>query len=366
MASGAEVAAMRRALALAADGLGHTNPNPVVGAVVLAADGRQVGEGRHERAGGPHAEVIALGVAGPRARGGTVVVTLEPCRHTGRTGPCTRALLAAGVSRVVYGVADPHLPAGGGAAELVDAGVEVEGGVLAERAEALLGPWLAAVRRGRPYLTWKYAATLDGRTAAADGGARWISGPHARADAHRLRALADAVLVGSGTVVADDPELSVRHVEHTRQPTRVIVDTRARIPVDARVLDGQQPTLVAVGVDSDPDAVKALRTRPVEVLELPTVDGHVDLAELFAALYQREQLRVLLEGGAGLAAAALRAGLVDRVVAYLAPMVLGAGTPTVADLGGCTLADAVRLQLDDVCQLGPDVRLSYRAERTEE
>ncbi|MFP8964841.1 bifunctional diaminohydroxyphosphoribosylaminopyrimidine deaminase/5-amino-6-(5-phosphoribosylamino)uracil reductase RibD, partial [Streptomyces nanhaiensis] len=211
---------MRRAVALSARGLGSTSPNPVVGCVVLDAAGRIVGEGWHRRAGGPHAEVHALAEAGEAARGGTAVVTLEPCDHTGRTGPCSRALIDAGVARVVYAVADPTPAARGGADTLAAAGIDVEGGLLAKEAAEVNAPWLTSVRLGRPYVRWKYAATLDGRTAAADGTSRWITSGEARADVHRLRAGADAVLVGSGTARADDPHLAVRGVSGAVQPLR--------------------------------------------------------------------------------------------------------------------------------------------------
>ena len=225
---------MQRALALAAQAVGSTNPNPAVGAVVLSADERVVGEGHTAPIGGPHAEVVALDAARADAAGGTVVVTLEPCRHVGRTGPCTDAILAAGIRRVVFAVGDPHGDAAGGAEVLRAAGVDVESGVLAAEGESVLAPWLTAVRRRRPHLTWKYAATLDGRTAAADRTSRWITGPEARQDVHRLRAVADAVVVGIGTVLADDPQLTVRDVAAVRQPLRVVVDGAARCPLSAR------------------------------------------------------------------------------------------------------------------------------------
>ncbi|MDQ3592465.1 MAG: bifunctional diaminohydroxyphosphoribosylaminopyrimidine deaminase/5-amino-6-(5-phosphoribosylamino)uracil reductase RibD, partial [Actinomycetota bacterium] len=241
---------MRRAVELAARGRGSALPNPVVGCVVMDAAGRTVGEGWHALPGGPHAEVVALATAGPRARGGTAVVTLEPCTHTGRTGPCTRALLEAGISRVVVGVSDPYAPAAGGAAQLSAAGAGVEwvDGAEQNAAEAVNAVWLTAVRRGRPYVTWKVASTVDGRVAAADGSSRWITGREARADVHRLRAQADAVLAGVGTVLADDPLLDVRPYLDTpagHQPLRVIVDSHARTPLTARALAGDRPALVA-------------------------------------------------------------------------------------------------------------------------
>ena len=350
MASGAEQAAMSRALRLAARGAGSTSPNPVVGCVVLAADGRAVvGEGWHQRAGGPHAEVVALAAAGAAARGGTAVVTLEPCAHTGRTGPCTRALLDAGVARVVHAVDDPSAVAGGGAQVLREAGVQVEGGVLAEAAERGNEAWLTSVREGRPHVTWKLAASLDGRSAAADGSSRWITSPASRAEVHRLRATADAVVVGVGTVLADDPALTARDAGGAgsgRQPLRVVVDSTGRTPASARVHDDAAPTWVATAT---------------EVGVGP--DGRVDLAALLQRLRARGVVSVLLEGGPTLAGAFLAAGLVDRVTAYTAPVLLGAGPPALAGAGITTIAEALRLDVDDVGRVGDDVRVSGRVPR---
>ncbi|MFE6128952.1 bifunctional diaminohydroxyphosphoribosylaminopyrimidine deaminase/5-amino-6-(5-phosphoribosylamino)uracil reductase RibD, partial [Streptomyces sp. NPDC056437] len=227
MATAADSTAMGRAITLAARGLGSTSPNPVVGCVITDASGRIVGEGYHQRAGGPHAEVHALRDAGEGARGGTAYVTLEPCNHTGRTGPCSQALVDAGIGRVVYAVADPNPQATGGGDTLRAAGIPAEAGLLAEEAAAGNTAWLTAMRRGRPFVRWKYAATLDGRIAAADRTSRWITSPEARADVHRLRAEADAVVVGSGTARADDPHLAVRGIEGATQPLRVVLDTEA-------------------------------------------------------------------------------------------------------------------------------------------
>ncbi|MGD9484305.1 bifunctional diaminohydroxyphosphoribosylaminopyrimidine deaminase/5-amino-6-(5-phosphoribosylamino)uracil reductase RibD [Streptomyces sp. TRM70308] len=348
---------MRRAIALSARGLGLTSPNPVVGCVVLDADGRTVGEGWHKRAGGPHAEVHALAEAGDDARGGTAVVTLEPCDHTGRTGPCTRALLAAGIARVLYAVADPTPTAGGGATALAAAGVEVRAGLLAQEAADVNAPWLTAVRLGRPHVHWKYAATLDGRTAAADGSSRWITSAEARADVHRLRARCDAVLVGSGTARADDPHLAVRGVPGARQPLRVVVDTEARaVTAGARVLDAAAPTLVAVAEDADAGALEGR----ADLLRLPRArtGRGVDLAALLTALHARDVHGVLLEGGATLAGAFAAAGLVDRVTGYLAPALLGAGPPALADAGVTTIAQALRLRLTEAVPVGPDLRVT--------
>lgn len=360
MASSTELAAMHRAIELSAQGAGSTNPNPSVGAVVLDAGGLVVGEGMTRPAGGDHAEVVALAAAGERARGGTLVTSLEPCDHLGRTGPCTAAIVAAGVSRVVFAVTDPHRIAAGGAGRLRAQGVDVEADVLAEEAARPIERWLTAVRSGRPHVTWKYAATLDGRSAAADGSSRWITGGPARADGHRERAMADAVVVGIGTVLADDPQLAVRDWPADRQPMRVVVDGQARTPPTARVLDPVASTLVAVGPDAEDARVERLRTAGAEVARLPRGDGGLDLAELVAELYAREVRIVLLEGGATLAAGFLQAGLVDRVVGYHAPALLGAGAPVLGDVGVTTMAAAHRLELDEVGRVGTDVRVVAR------
>ncbi len=337
-----ETAAMRRALALGAQAAGSTSPNPPVGAVVLDRAGTVVGEGHSLPAGQAHAEVVALTAAGDRARHGTAVVTLEPCNHTGRTPPCVDALRAAGVARVVYAVADPDPAAAGGADRLRAAGVDVTAGLLAgEAARGALEPWLFAQRHGRPFVTWKYAATLDGRVAAADRTSRWITGPEARADVHRLRATVDAVVVGSGTVLADDPRLTVRGPGDTlaeRQPLRVVLDRSGRTPATARVRDHIAETLVL----TDPEPPAAL-----------------------ARLHARGARHVLLEGGPTVAAAFVAAGCIDRVIGYVAPALLGAGPPVLAAFGAGTMSEAVRLRIDEVTTIGADVRITARPAASE-
>ncbi|MGW7031500.1 bifunctional diaminohydroxyphosphoribosylaminopyrimidine deaminase/5-amino-6-(5-phosphoribosylamino)uracil reductase RibD [Streptomyces xanthophaeus] len=348
-----DIRAMRRAVELAARGLGSTSPNPVVGCVITDAAGTVVGEGWHQRAGGPHAEVHALRAAGAAARGATAYVTLEPCNHTGRTGPCAQALLDAGISRVVYAVADPNQQASGGAATLRAAGVDTTGGLLAAEAEQGNAAWLTSVRRGRPHVTWKYAATLDGRSAAADGTSRWISSPESRADVHRLRAESDAVLVGGGTLRDDDPHLAVRGIEGATQPLRIALDTRATLPASARILDDAAPTLLVVGQDADTRHLPG-----VDLLRLPLHDGRVAVHDLLAALHARGTRSVLLEGGPVLAGAFLEAGAVDRVIGYLAPALLGAGPAALADAGVSTIAGALRLDLTEAVRIGPDLRIT--------
>lgn len=325
----AERAAMTRALELAA--LGPRHPNPRVGCVLLAPDGSTLAEGHHRGAGTPHAEVDALTTAGPSARGATAVVTLEPCDHTGRTGPCTEALLAAGVRRVVFAQADPNPLAAGGAARLKDAGIEVEGGLYADQAADLNRVWTFAVTHGRPFVTWKLAATLDGRSAATDGTSRWISSTAARRDAHRLRAIVDTILVGTNTVATDDPLLTVRDRRGRpaeRQPLRAVMGLRD-LPAASRILGADAETL-------------HLRTR--------------DPREALATLHGRERRHVLLEGGPTLAAAFLRAGCVDEIVAYVAPVLLGAGPASVADLGITTIAGALRPEVTAIEVLEPTER----------
>jgi len=326
-----DVELMRRGLELAARGpVG--DPNPRVGAVIVDPHGTVVGEGFHEGAGTPHAEVMALRQAGAAARLGTAVVTLEPCAHTGRTGPCALALIKAGVARVVFAQSDPNPSARGGRALLEAAGIETTAGVLAAESQALNDAWTFSIAAGRPKVTWKFAATLDGRCAAADGSSRWISGPLARADVHQLRARCDAILVGTGTVIADDPALTVRGPDGSttgRQPLRVVMGLRP-IPKTARVLDGGAPALQLVTHD------------PAQVLK---------------ALSEREIHHVWLEGGPTVAGAVLGAALVDEVIAYLAPALLGSGPPAVGDLGIATIDQALRLTPREVTVIGADVRI---------
>ncbi|MFN8149388.1 MAG: bifunctional diaminohydroxyphosphoribosylaminopyrimidine deaminase/5-amino-6-(5-phosphoribosylamino)uracil reductase RibD, partial [Candidatus Nanopelagicales bacterium] len=315
-----------------------TGPNPRVGCVLLAPDGSTVAEGHHRGAGTPHAEAAALSVAGAAARGTTAVVTLEPCAHTGRTGPCAQALVEAGVGHVVFAQTDPNPVAAGGAEVLRAAGVEVESGLLAAESAALNETWTFAVTHGRPFVTWKAAATLDGRIAAADGSSRWITSAQARAEVHELRALVDAVVVGTGTVLADDPHLAVRRdgeVAAGRQPLRVVVGLRD-VPVGSRVLDDAAETL-------------HLRTH--------------DPREVLAALRERDVQHVLLEGGPTLAAAFVRAGLVDAVRWYAAPALLGAGRNALDDAGMDSIGQALRLDVVDVVRVGDDVRIDARVRR---
>ncbi|MEU9808265.1 bifunctional diaminohydroxyphosphoribosylaminopyrimidine deaminase/5-amino-6-(5-phosphoribosylamino)uracil reductase RibD [Mycobacterium sp. NPDC050853] len=325
-------AAMDLAIRAAEEVKGSTYPNPPVGAVILDGAGAVVGVGGTRPPGQEHAEVVALARAGDAAAGGTAVVTLEPCNHQGRTGPCVDALVVAGISRVVYAVADPNPQASGGAEHLRTLGVEVLDGVGADRvAVGPLREWLHKQRTGRPHVTWKYGASVDGRSAANDGTSQWITSEQSRADVHRRRAFADAVLVGTGTVFADDPQLTARTPDNVllpHQPLRVVVGMR-EVSSDAKVLNDDSHTMV-------------IRTH--------------DPAEVLAALGDRTD--IILEGGPTLAGAFLRAGLVDRILAYLAPMLLGGNVPAVGDIGVTTLSRALRWEYDDIERMGPDVLLS--------
>lgn len=344
MADTTDVAAMRRAIELSARGALTTPPNPDVGCVVLDAMGEVAGEGWHERAGGPHAEIHALNAAGSRARGGTAVVTLEPCAHTGRTSACVDALIEAGIRRVVVAVLDPNDEAAGGVRKLADHGIDVETGVLADEAATANERWLMPFHTARPFVVWKFATTLDGRSAAADGSSRWITGAEARTEVHRLRAAVDTIVVGAGTVLGDDPQLTARTDEDSasRQPLRVVVDSEGRTPPEARVLDDAAPTWIATA-----DAVG-------------NVDGRVDLTALLAELYRRGRRYVLVEGGPTLAGAFVGAGLVDRFVAYVAPALLGAGKNALDGAGIDTIGEAVRLDVNEVTVVGGDVRITGR------
>ncbi len=325
---------MRRALALAGSAGVPLGPNPRVGCVIVDASGAVVAEGFHRGAGTPHAEAAALAEAGPLARGATAIVTLEPCNHAGRTGPCAQALVEAGVARVVFGQDDRNPVASGGGAALLAQGVQVHGGLLADEARALNHAWSFAVEHRRPFVTWKFATTLDGRSAATDGTSRWVSSAPARRDSHRLRSLCDTMLVGTNTVAVDDPELTVRDEDDqpvAQQPLRAVMGLRD-LPSDRRVFNDR-----------------------AETVRLLTRDPLVALQELFA----RDRQHVFFEGGPTLAAAFLTGGLVDEVVAYVAPSLLGSGANAVAPLGIDTMADALRFQITDTATIGtgPDTNL---------
>ena len=323
--------AMREAIAVAQSDDATYGENPRVGCVLLDASGTVISRGHHRGAGTAHAEVDALQQAGERARGATAVVSLEPCRHTGRTGPCTEALIRAGVARVVFGQSDPTDEASGGAQLLRDAGVEVVGGVLADEAREVNVEWTFAVEHGRPFVTWKCAVSLDGRVAGPDGGPTPITGDAARRQVHELRARVGAIVVGTGTVLADDPALTVRHPGLSETPLRVVVGHR-RLPEHARVLDDAAPTLLL----DERDTVRVL-----------------------GQLFSRGVRHVLLEGGPTLAAAFLDAGLIDRVDWYVAPLILGDG-PLALPAGKDILREVA---VERVEQVGEDMRIVGRVVR---
>jgi diaminohydroxyphosphoribosylaminopyrimidine deaminase/5-amino-6-(5-phosphoribosylamino)uracil reductase len=357
-----DVAFMRRALELAGRARGLTSPNPLVGAVVVGASGEVVGEGYHRAAGGPHAEVEAFAAAGARSRAGTLYVTLEPCVHQGRTPPCAPRVIATGIQRVVVAASDPNpLVSGRGIAALRAAGLDVTTGVLEAEALVQNRTFATAMRLGRPHVTLKGAVTLDGRIADVDGGSRWITGEAARAHAHRLRSESDAIVAGIQTVLRDDPQLTVRlPAPWPREPYRVVIDSRARTPVDARALTAGTPqrTVVAVARDAPPDRRAALTARGVTVIESTGADGRVDLAGVLKALAAREVRAVLVEGGSELHASFVDAGLVDRVAVFVAPVLLGGRTaPSLVGGAGRRLKDALRLAAFEVTPLGADVLL---------
>lgn len=357
---------IERALALAQRGRGRVSPNPLVGAVVVA-EGVVVGEGWHEGAGLPHAEALALNESGPAARGATLYTSLEPCDHYGRTPPCTRAIIAAGIARVVTATTDPN-PAvdGRGLATLRANGIEVREGLMAEAARRLNAPFEKHVRTGMPFVTWKAATTLDGKVAARDGSARWITGEAARADVHRLRGDADAILVGAGTALADDPALTVRDPSYRgRPPIRVLVDARGRVGAGGDLFDDSAPKLVATTELASREARALWQEAGAEVVVFESESDLVPLPSLFADLGKRDVQHVLLEGGPTLAWSAVEDGLVDRVVVYLAPRLIG-GVDAPGVLGGrgfAPVANALALSIHSAERIGEDLRVEADVHR---
>jgi len=350
---------MRRALELARRGEGLVEPNPAVGAVVLAADGRTVGEGWHAAFGGPHAEVAALAAAGGAARGGTLVVTLEPCCHHGKTPPCTEAVVAAGIARVVVAAADPFPEvAGRGIERLRTAGVDVSLGVRSAEAERLTAPFRRLVTAGRPWVIAKWAMSLDGRIATHSGDSRWISGEASRAVVHALRGRMDAILVGIGTVLADDPLLTARP-PGPRVALRVVADSRGRLPLDSRLVRGaaETPVLVAVGPDAAPERLEALRRAGCGVWQGTEAEAPARLRSLLAHLGRLRVTNLLAEGGAGLFGALHDAALIDEVWAFVAPLLLG-GTAAPAPVGGRgapRVGEAGGIHVEETTRVGDDL-----------
>jgi diaminohydroxyphosphoribosylaminopyrimidine deaminase/5-amino-6-(5-phosphoribosylamino)uracil reductase len=360
----ADDAAMTRALELAARARRRTAPNPWVGCVVVAG-GEVIGEGATQPPGGAHAEIEALHAAGARARGATAYVTLEPCAHHGRTGPCVDALVDAGVARVVAAIEDPDPQVtGDGFARLREAGIVVDVGIGASAASALLAPYLHQRRTGRSFVVGKIATSLDGKVAAADGTSQWITATESRRDAHELRADSQAIVIGSGTALADQPSLTVRDVASApeRGPLRVLLDGRGRVAATGPLFDpALAPTLVVTTDHAAPGTVDAWSAAGAKVAVVARgAGGGVHLGEAIALLGREGALQVLVEGGGTLLGALLAGGYADRLVAYVAPLLLGErGRPGYAFAGPDTLAAATRARLVDVVQLGPDVRMAF-------
>jgi diaminohydroxyphosphoribosylaminopyrimidine deaminase/5-amino-6-(5-phosphoribosylamino)uracil reductase len=360
---------MREALDLADRGWGRVSPNPLVGAVIVQ-DGDVVGRGWYEGPrGGPHAEVRALHEAGVRARGATVVCTLEPCAHLGSTPPCTLALIEAGVGRVVVGAGDPNpVVDGRGISQLRAAGMSVEVGLLAKEARRMNEAFEKHVTTGLPFVTLKMASSLDGKTAAGDGSSKWITGEQARADVQRLRAGADVVVVGAGTAVADDPALTVRDERFVgaRLPIRVVVDASGRVTPTGRLFDGTAPTLVATTERADGELIRRWRNAGAEVLVFDQdQEGGVSVAQLLGELGKRDAQSVLLEGGPTLAWSFVRDDAIDKVVLYVAPrLVGGAEAPSVLMGGGSSpIGDARRVELSSIERIGDDIRVEAYVHR---
>jgi diaminohydroxyphosphoribosylaminopyrimidine deaminase/5-amino-6-(5-phosphoribosylamino)uracil reductase len=345
-------AMMRRALALAEQGLYTTTPNPRVGCVITKDDAI-LAEGWHERAGEPHAEAVALSKAGKRTEGASVYVNLEPCNHYGRTPPCAGALINAKVARVVAALRDPNPQAARGGEALAAAGIRFEHGLLENEARELNIGFLSRVQRGRPWVRLKIAATLDGRSALASGASQWITGPQARRDGHRWRARACAVLTGIGTVTADDPRLTVREVDTPRQPLRVIVDSRLETPREARILQGPRVLIFAAKAAPAPDNA--------EVVVLPNAHGKVELPRMLEELARRGINELHVEAGFRLNGSLAREGCVDEFLVYLNPSFLGEGAQGMLDLPGVgALNERLQLKMISVERLGDDLRILAR------
>jgi len=349
---------MKLALKLAARARGRTSPNPMVGAVVVK-EGNIVGRGFHHQAGTPHAEIHALKEAGPKARGATLYVTLEPCCHYGRTGPCSEAVIGAGIARVVVAMADPNpLVAGNGLKRLEAAGISVTLGVLEEEARQLNEVFLKYIATRRPFVVAKAAVSLDGKIATRTGKSRWITGPEARSYGHRLRDRYDAIMVGIGTILADDPALTARLPgRQSHDPVRVVLDSRGRTPPEARILHQQSEaaTIIAVTKEAPMERLEVLRGAGAEVVVI-NEGPRVDLMELMKFLGAREITSVLIEGGAGVHASALEAGLVDKAAWFIAPKIIG-GSEAPGPVGGLGVddpAEAMELDQVKVRRLGKD------------
>lgn len=355
---------MRMALELAAKARGYTSPNPLVGCVIVDAAGAVVGQGYHHKAGEAHAEVNALADAGPKAQGATAYVTLEPCSHYGRTGPCCEALIKAGIKRVVAAADDPNpLVAGKGFARLQQAGVEVKRGVLAAQAYAQNEVFMHWMLSGLPFVAMKYAMTLDGKIATASGDAKWITGTEARTCGHRLRSIYDAILVGRQTVLADDPELTCR-LAAGKNPLRIILDRRLNLPQTSKVFtDGKARTITVAAEDADPKKVAAFNKLPqVEVWQVPIEHNKLSLTAILQRLSREKITSVLVEGGSQVHGAFFDAGLVQRVYAFIAPKMIG-GAANISPVGGrgaAVIAEGLAVKHTEIKQLGTDFLITGR------
>jgi len=362
MEADSDIGFMKRALALARRGMGKVSPNPMVGAVIVK-DGRIIGEGWHREFGGKHAEINAIESAVGDPRGAVFYVTLEPCSHQGKTPPCVDRLIEIAPSRVVVGTADPNpLVSGRGIAALRKHGIRTDVGVLEEECRRLNEVFFTFMERGTPFVTLKYAQTLDGRIASSRGDSRWISSYKSRRFAHRLRSRHDAVLVGIGTVIADDPELTVRHVRG-RNPVRIVADSRLRIPREARLLKDAEKarTFIFTSTRADKTKMERLREEGVKVILVDEEEpGRLDMMEIFAVLGQMGLSSVLVEGGSGIITSCLARGCVDRLVVIIAPRILGAGIDAVGDLGIAAVDRSLNLLVDKLSVSGGDIIIDAR------
>lgn len=352
---------MSQALQLAEKGLYTTSPNPRVGCVITQND-RIVGSGWHEKAGQAHAEINALSMAGDKARGATVYVTLEPCSHHGRTPPCVEALIKAGIARVVIAMRDPNpLVSGSGIQTLQQVGIEVQLGVLQKQALALNPGFVKRMQHGRPWVRLKIAASLDGKTALNNGQSQWITGEAARIDGHRWRARSCAVMTGIGTILTDNPQLTVRHIPVSRQPKKVIIDSHLAIPIDSRVLNGEDVFIFTVSTEEPRkiDVLEKMDTTQVVVFE---GSGHrVDLNQMMTALAKLALNEILVEAGSGLSGALMQAGLVDELIIYMAPSLLGNDAKAMFQLPELVSLDQkFALRIEDVRMIGQDIRVIAR------
>lgn len=361
-----ERSAMQRALELARRAIGETAPNPMVGCVLMKAPDVVVGQGWHKGPGTDHAETMALKEAGDAARGATAFVTLEPCNHTGRTGPCVEALIKAGVAEVVYAAADPNPIAAGGGETLRAAGVKVRSGLCEEEAKDLNRAWLHALKHLRPYVVAKSAMSLDGRIATAAGESKWITSPESRAAGHKLRMQADAVLVGAATVTADDPALTARTETGTRAPLRVVLDSTGRTSTGAKIYERSgNGALLATTARASSDRISAYSEMGVETLILPAdLSGRPEITELLGALYERDVLHLMIEGGGEVLGGFFDADLIDELHLFIAPKLIGGGKPAFGGDGVGALSDSSRFDLTQMEPLGPDQHWRGRRKET--